>query len=189
MSEMNDYSGPFRPDLKLTDFSKEGLSKLIKFGGTIYGAVDMSWYETVARRYGDKVADECRHEAWFKEGGAGDAENKGAQAIMNYRGDDIGTALKINQLLPAMATQMDLRFEKKGENHYVMSCYECIVPDRWAALGRPEAGQKICEDLELVGFQWSAKKYNPKIKVKALKFPPRKSKDEPHCVWEYTMGE
>ena len=187
MKELADYSGPFRPDLKLTDFSKEALIKLIKFGGIIYGAVERCWYEAVAKRYGEGVADECRHEAWFRKGGAGDVENSQAQMLMNYKGDDIGTALKINQLLPAMATNMDLRFEKKGENHYVMSCYQCIVPESAAAHGKPEAGQKICEDLEAFGFQWSAKKYNPKIKVKALKFPPRKSKDEPHCVWEYTM--
>ena len=34
------YSGPFEPDLRLDDFSKEGLKKLVEIGGTIYGAVN-----------------------------------------------------------------------------------------------------------------------------------------------------
>jgi len=33
--EFDDYSGPFRPNLKRTDFSKAGLLKLVEIGGAI----------------------------------------------------------------------------------------------------------------------------------------------------------
>jgi hypothetical protein len=39
-SELDDYSGPFEPDLRLDDFSKEGLKKLVEISGTNYGAVN-----------------------------------------------------------------------------------------------------------------------------------------------------
>ena len=84
----------------------EGVSSLInliKFGGIIYMEVGRQWWEAVARRYGEKVADECMNEAWYKKGGAGDTENDQAQLLMNYKGNDVGTAMKIYQLLPAMA--------------------------------------------------------------------------------------
>ncbi len=50
MKDMDDYSGEFKPDLKLTDFLKEGLIKLVEIGGTIYGGVNRHWYMAVAKR-------------------------------------------------------------------------------------------------------------------------------------------
>jgi hypothetical protein len=36
--ELDDCSGPFQPDLHLSDFSKEGLMKLVEIGGSITGS-------------------------------------------------------------------------------------------------------------------------------------------------------
>lgn len=44
--ELDDYSGPFEPDLRIQDFSKQGLIKLVQIGGEIYGAVNRQWYAT-----------------------------------------------------------------------------------------------------------------------------------------------
>ncbi len=44
MSRLRDYSGQFNPNLKLEDFSKEVLVKLIKMYGRLYMAVDGFWY-------------------------------------------------------------------------------------------------------------------------------------------------
>src|ERR1700694_6223954 len=74
-SELDDYSGPFDPALRLEDWSKAGLRKLVEIGGAIYGAVDNGWYSAVAARFGTEVADELHHEVWFKDGGVGDTEN------------------------------------------------------------------------------------------------------------------
>jgi len=63
--ELDDYSGPFQPDLHLSDFSKEGLMKLVEIGGSIYGAVNRQWYQAAVERFGQKVADEMHHEVWF----------------------------------------------------------------------------------------------------------------------------
>ena len=47
-SKMDDYSGPFRNRVNLDDFSREGLKKLVRIGGSIYGTVNRNWYRAVA---------------------------------------------------------------------------------------------------------------------------------------------
>ena len=90
--ELDDYSGPFRPDLHLSDFSKEGLMKLVEIGGSIYGAVNRMWYQAAIRRFGQQAADEMHHEVWFADGGCGDHENRTISKLMGFAGDDDETA-------------------------------------------------------------------------------------------------
>ena len=91
-TEIDDYSGPFEPDLRLDDFSKEGLKKLVEVGGAIYGAVNNTWYAAVAEKFGREVADELHHEVWFKDGGVGDVENYTISRLMNFENEDEATS-------------------------------------------------------------------------------------------------
>lgn len=191
--ELDDYSGPFRPDLKLTDFSKAGLLKLVEIGGAIYGAVHFGWYREVERRFGHQVAEEIGHRAWFADGGAGDTENQVISTLMGFSNETDETApLKINQLLPAMATRMTLVFEQQGEHEWLMKAQQCMVPENAEAQG-PAALQKrcaeICHHIELFGFRWGARRWNPNIRVDPLALPPRSSAAEPHCCWRYRLED
>jgi len=115
MKEMDEYSGQFKPDLKLTDFSKEALIKLVEIGGAIYGGVNRHWYAAAAKRYGEQVADEMHHEVWFAEGGCGDLENETISGLMGFNHLNDETApMRVFQCLPAMSTRMNLVFEQKG---------------------------------------------------------------------------
>lgn len=67
--ELDDYSGPFKPDLHIPDFSKEGLMKLVEISGSIYGTVNRQWYRAAVKRFGQEVADEMHHEVWFAASG------------------------------------------------------------------------------------------------------------------------
>jgi hypothetical protein len=123
--ELDDYSGPFEPDLRLSDFSKEGLMKL----------VDME----AAKRFGQAVADEMHHEVWFADGGAGDHENYTISRLMGFAGEDeVTTPLKVWQCLPAMSTRMTLTFRQTGENEWEMYTPQCAVPEM-GERGGPEA--------------------------------------------------
>ena len=84
--ELDDYSGPFEPDLHISDFSKEGLMKLVEVGGSIYGDVNRQWYKAAIKRFGQEVADEMHHEVWFADGGAGDHENDVIPKLMGFVG-------------------------------------------------------------------------------------------------------
>lgn len=189
--ELDDYSGPFEPDLRLSDFSKEGLMKLVELGGEIYGAVNRSWYRQAIKRFGQEVAEEMMHAAWFDDGGAGDHENFTASRLMGFSGEnEVTTPLKVWQLLPAMSTRMKLEFRQVAENEWEMWTPQCCVPEDGEA-GGPELMDfmvnKICGHIELFGFRHGAARWNANIRIDPLKLPPRASSDEPHCRWRITL--
>jgi hypothetical protein len=191
--ELDDYSGPFRPDLHLSDFSREGLKKLVEIGGSIYGMVNRLWYLEAIKRFGPEVADEMHHQVWFGEGGAGDHENEQISTLMGFADEDAETtAMKVWQCLPAMSTRMTLRFERTGEQEWEMHTPQCIVPETGEAEG-PETMaymcDKICAHLELFGFRHGAARWNQKIRIDPVKLPPRASEDEPHCRWKIRMTD
>jgi hypothetical protein len=193
MKEMDDYSGEFKPDLKLTDFSKGGLIKLVEIGGAIYGGVNRNWYAAVAKRYGEQVADEMHHEVWFADGGCGDLENETISGLMGFSHLDDETApMRIFQCLPAMATRMNLVFEQQGDHEWILSAPQCVVPETGEKEG-PEVMkfmcEKICYHLEVFGFRWGAAGWNPNIRIDPIKLPPRADKSEPHCAWRITLED
>ena len=106
--ELDDYSGPFQPDLHISDFSKEGLMKLVEIGGSIYGAVNRQWYLAAIKRFGQEVADEMHHEVWFADGGAGDHENFTISKLMGFENDDDETAAIVADAFAA-------NFAERGE--------------------------------------------------------------------------
>jgi hypothetical protein len=64
-AELDDYSGPYRPDLRLTDFSTDALATRHLPWSEAYmlTCVD-AWFAEVSRRYGADVAAEVEWAAW-----------------------------------------------------------------------------------------------------------------------------
>ena len=191
--ELDDYSGGFRPDLHLSDFSKEGLMKLVEVGGAIYGDVNRQWYKAAIRRFGQKVADEMHHEVWFADGGAGDHENHVISTLMGFAHEDSETtAMKVWQCLPAMSSRMTLVFEQVGDHEWTMETPQCHVLETGEREGPAVMAymcDKICGHLELFGFRHGAARWNERIRIDPEKLPPRVSKNEPHCRWRIKLAD
>jgi hypothetical protein len=190
-TEIDDYSGPFEPDLGLDDFSREGLKKLVEIGGIIYGAVNLGWYGAVAAKYGKQIADELHHEVWFKDGGVGDVENYSISTLMGFtEEDDVTTPMKVWQCLPAMASRMKLCFREINPRMWEMYTPMCVVPET-GEQGGPELMDfmvhKICGHLELFGFRHAASRWNGRIRIDPLRLPPRPEPRQPHCRWTIEM--
>jgi hypothetical protein len=62
--ELPDYSGPFRPDLRFSDFSNAALVNMIAMSDEYYRVCVEAWAEEVAKRYGPDVMNEIQAEAW-----------------------------------------------------------------------------------------------------------------------------
>lgn len=191
--ELDDYSGPFEPDLRLDDFSKEGLKKLVEIGGAIYGTVNRKWYDAAVKRFGREVADEMHHEAWFADGGAGDVENYTISKLMGFADEDeVTTPLKVWQCLPAMASRMHMVFEQTEGGDWTMSTPQCVVPEMGEKYG-PEVmdymANKICGHLELFGFRHGASRWNARNRVDPVKLPPRADRTDVHCRWVISRQE
>jgi hypothetical protein len=64
-AELPDYSGPWRADLRLTDFSREALAtKLLPWSEAYLRLCVDGWAEEVARRYGADTMAELEWAAW-----------------------------------------------------------------------------------------------------------------------------
>jgi len=187
MEELEDYSGEFKPDLELQHFSKNALVRLIRAAGRIYGGIDQLWYGVMRDKFGDQMAGELQTEVWYKRGGAAELEIRSLTKELNFSGNDVANYLKVMQLLPAMATLMEIEFELKNKNHGIMTVKRCRPLEHYEKIEDAVAQKQLCEVLELKGFEYSAKLFNPRMKATPLKLPPRKSKDDIACIWEFKI--
>jgi hypothetical protein len=68
MQELRDYSGEFKPDLKLENFSKEGLIQLVRAAAKLYGGMNQYWYKGVKDKLGEETANQIQEHVWVKQG-------------------------------------------------------------------------------------------------------------------------
>lgn len=65
---LEDYSGPYVPDLKFTDFSRQALAtKLLPYADDYTQLCVDGWYDECTRRFGAERAAELEWSAWFDQ--------------------------------------------------------------------------------------------------------------------------
>ena len=62
--EMDDYSGPFKPDLRLEDFSKEALVTLCREFMMVAHLLDRSIMPAILQRFGAQAMEDLAIEEW-----------------------------------------------------------------------------------------------------------------------------
>ena len=196
MAELQDYSGEFDPNLTLRDFSKEALIELLVSASKAYLGIDGAWSGLLRLKFGDRVAFDYDKEVWFSQGLALDMRR--TMEPLSITGDDIAALFKYLQFSPGFAViyvgpppgfEPYVKFELKNKNLGIMTvtrCHSLAYFERhqdWAL-------QKLaCEEIDWPAWKWLASQFNPKIEVTPLKLPPRKSKDEIACQWEFRLNE
>ena len=186
MKELNDYSGPFQPDLQLTDFSKGALIQLLRAAAKCYGAHTSYWYNTAKELLGKETADRLQEHVWLKSG-ASEAELRNVCNALNIKGNDIASYFKFLQMTPVDATMMDLNFELKDANHGTLTITNCYALLLWERTGEVALQRNMCEVVDALGFQLGGKWFNPRMKVTPLRLPPRRHKKDVSCQWEFVM--
>lgn len=63
-SELPDYSGTFRADLRFSDFSNEALVNMLAMSDEYYRVCVEAWADEVAKRYGSDVMVEIQTGSW-----------------------------------------------------------------------------------------------------------------------------
>jgi hypothetical protein len=186
MSELNNYTGEFRPDVKLSDFSKEALIQLVRAAAKCYAAQTSYWWTAAKELYGEETANKLQEHVWLK-GGASEAELRNVCTALKINGHDIPSYFKFLQMTPIDATMMDLDFEIKDTNHGTLTvtrCYSLNVMERTKDL---KFQKNICEIVDGRGFQLGGTWFNPRMKVTPVKLPPRQSKTDIACKWEFAI--
>jgi hypothetical protein len=184
MSEMEDYSGPYKHDLQWEDFSKDFLIKLMYAWQKAYLRLNAFWYEAVIERSGMDTADSCNLEVWSKVGEK--VVSKFAK-IGNFELNTVLDSLKLCQLVPDSFVGSELfagDVDIKDENHVISTTTKCAVLGFFEKAA-PERMDYFCHTLEKTTME----KYfnNPRIKVTPLKLPPREGPDDSCCSFEFKI--
>ena len=189
MPEMNDYSGPFNPNLSFKDFSKDFLIKLIHEYQHSWVILADSWLYSIKSRYGIAEAQYCELEAWCKV----------YERIMPYymkllaniedpKQADVVSWVKSGQFaLDGTMGYIPTGFEVKNRNNAIMTMTDCMGLRHFETKD-PARVQWMCWVVEQAAMD-ACVSFNPKIKVKPLKLPPRKSPGEIACQWDFYTEE
>ena len=187
--ELNDYSANYNPDISFKDLSKEALIKLIEaYQVTFVGLMGM--WNTVNRR---RMSVE---EAWNLDADVYEEQVRKFEIplvtqAMNIKGNDVVSMLKYFQMCPDGARKGFYEFDVdvKNNNHALVTFTRCpslFYFEKQESLKDIAClcGPGGCEDR---AFKEICKYFNPKMKSKALKLPPRKGKDDICCIWEFKV--
>ena len=194
MDELKDYSGEFDPDLRLPDFSKEALIRLLVSASKAYLGIDGVWTSLMRKKYGDRVAFDYDKEVWSTQGLALDIRR--TVEPLNIQGEDIATVFKYLQFSPGFSViyvgpppefEPYVKFQLKNKNHGIMTVTRCNSLEYFERHKDSPLQKLACEEIDAPAFQWLANQFNSDIKVTPLKLPPRKSKKEIACQWEFKL--
>ena len=183
MPELEDLSGPFNPDLKFEDFSKDFLLKLMQVWQYAWLHMAGAWYDAIKKRCGAEVANDCEQEAWVN---MAERVNPRYAKVGNIQLNTVVDSLKACQL-PLdnnIGGLFPVEYEIKNPNHVILTLRQCLTLT-FLEQNAPERIYPLCHVNETPIME----KYliNPKIKVTALKLPPRESPDEIACQWEFKL--
>jgi hypothetical protein len=185
MSEMNDYSGPFKPDLQWEDFSKDFLIKLMKVWQFAWLEMAGQWHIAVDKRFGSEAAGECEYDAWVN---VAKRVNPRYAKMANIELNTVLDSLKAMQLPldNTVGGVFPVEYDIKNENHVIVTVKRC-PPLEYFEREAPERIHPMCHVAAPVIDNLYA--INPKVKGTPLKLPPRKSPDEPACIWEWKLED
>ena len=188
--ELKDYSGPYREGIRLEEFSKEALIKLIEVASKDFVGVDGHWYSRIREKYGADTAWELNRHTW-----AGKDSFFLLHAVprlcraFKIEGNDCMPFLKFLQLAPDFGgVGTKFTAEIKSNYHVIVTVYECSSLNYFERHGETDLAYAAC-NMDVHFLQGLVDYFNPKIRVKALGARPRKSKNEPACQWELTLAE
>ncbi len=191
MKELKDYSGKYNKDLKFEDFSKEALIRLIKSYQLSFVGLMGMWNTINRERIGAEEA--FKLDADVYERMVRKFPLPLVTQALNIQGNDVVTMLKYFQFAPDGAREglYECNYEIKNNNHAIMTFTKCPSLSYFERKGKDNDINSLCGPggVEERAFVELCKYFNPKMKCKALKLPPRKNKDDICCQWEFKIEE
>lgn len=177
-----DYSRQTDPSIKLEELPKDFLIELLKLYSRFYLAVDGFWYLSVKERISNEEALACDIKVWEIMAGY---EIKRLTNLLGASQDDVANFMKVLQLSPWF-WNLKYEMEVKDRSQAILTIGHCPTLETLEKEG--EGREKtICKEVDTVVFQKYAQSFNPDMEAAWLKLPPRKSKDEICCQWQFKI--
>jgi len=186
--EIPDNSGPFDPNRKFEDFSKDFLVKLAREYCSDCMKIFKCYENEVQARAGVEKTMEAEIGAWTMLN-AGIVEEFAKISNIPVPVTNAIDAIKVTQILfdgyanPRNRTALH---EIKSPNHVVITCTHCGTLE-YNEKHQPEIIVPFCQRVEAAAFQARYKALNPNFEITPIKLPPRENRDEIACQWELKL--
>ncbi|MDD5095196.1 MAG: hypothetical protein PHV74_12595 [Dehalococcoidia bacterium] len=185
MSDLKDYSGALKENLKLQDFSQEFLAKLAKEWQAQFIKFEDICFHMVQEKWGQQAADEFELEAFAR---AAKINVPRIAKLANTQVRDAVDFTKVSQLLvEGLFLQPTTSIEVINRDHVKLTVRRCVLLD-YLEKHEPSRIIPVCHQLEVAMFTEYIRVLLPDFKANALKLPPRKSPTEVACVWEWVRS-
>jgi hypothetical protein len=183
----HDYSGPFDPQLRLSDLSRQALADLGReylLNGHLQDRVGLP---EVMGRFGDDAMTRIAIEEWMS---ASPIYSKRTQRALNFVGSDVSTIFKnIQPDIGAAHQFMDFRFRLDNPAYgefWLQSCGALLDVEPFGE----QRVRAMCHDIEDPTFDATAAATHPCAKVRPIHRPPRSPADRvPHCRWKVYIDD
>jgi hypothetical protein len=184
MADLVDYSGEFKPDLKMEEFSKDFLVNVMRAWSSAYLRLDECWHKEAVEKFGEEQAFSCQLGAWQR------VERVSVPKIaktLKIEVNDIVDFLKLSQLLPdgVLTGIFQSKYEIKNRNHVIVTITRCRTLE-YLEKEDPSRIKTICHDIDIPMNQACLQSVLPQAKFLLIKLPdrPRKNQSEIPCIWE-----
>lgn len=184
MGRLNSYKTRLLPNVKLESYPKKTLIELLKVYGKLYQTIDGFWFLSVKEKLNNDEAIKCDLWVWEKQL---KGELKRIGKALDIKDNNVEAFFKIFQMSPwTWTTEYEL--EIVNPNHGKMTVLKCPTLEALEKEGQGRDGIH-CKAVEIPLMDLYAKTFNPKMSGRFLKIPPRPTKNESCCVWEFKVDE
>ncbi len=186
MTELSDYSGEFKNALKLEDFSKEFLIRMMRQWSRAYIKLDEEWQKLVKETAGEEVVNQCAAKIWAR---VAEASVPRIARALDIKVKDVVDVIKVWQVAPdgLLSGLYPPDVEIKSRNHVIFSIGRCKTLE-YLERTAPHRIKPVCQDIDLPGIIRYLTIFLPDAEVKGLKIPSgrRPSQDDyPACQFEF----
>jgi len=168
------------PMKRIEDLSREELIKRLKLSCELASAVDGLWFLAAEESEGFDKALEMDVRVWERYA------SLSLKRMRKYFTIDSGglDALKEIMTIDPLWLHVDYELIEEADGSLVFQANRCPFLEAMERMGREVL---TCEPVETAYLTRLAHAVDPRIRVKPLKLPPRKSQDETCCRWLFSL--
>lgn len=194
MSDLNDYSGEFKPDFQFSDLSKEALVKLVEtyqqiFQGLCVVAVQVA-QEQLGKDAGQRQFNEIYRQVMAR------FAIPLLRKTLAIRDDDVISMFKYFQIAPdgcRGSGMYDFDFEVTNRNDVSYTGKYCQNASFYEKHGDSDGLRRLCAagpgSFEHSAYEAICAAFNPRMKMEWPLLPPRVSTNAPFCRWRFRIDD
>jgi len=183
MEESKVYSLESLTSSQFEKCSRGTLIAVLAAYARLYLLLDGQWYLSVKQRCGDAQAVDIDLEVWDKQTRKEITE---LVQLIDFQNRDVVSFMELSVMMPSTAGSEGY-IEIKDRNDCTLTITHCPIVRTLEKEGEGREKTQcrvICQRI----MATMAQSFNPGIKVKPVKIPPRQHQDEIYCQWQFKLN-